>query len=138
MPRRLLQCLQKCIKCSICNLMRLIQNVNLESVPCWTMPGRLAQLTNFINAAIGGSVDLNHVHRISGSNLRARIANSARFGHRLLRRAAVQSHSQNAGDGRLPNPPVPAKNVTMGNPPLLNGVLERTRSEEHTSELQSH
>src|SRR6476660_1182804 len=106
--------------------MRLIQDVNLEPVPSRTIPRRFAQLANFINPAVGGSVDLNHIDRISSSNLRAGFTHPARLRHRLLPRPAVQSHSQNAGDGRLPNSPMPAKNVPMGNPSLLNGVFKRT------------
>src|ERR1043165_4117568 len=106
--------------------MRLIQNVNLEAVARRTIPRSLTQLADLINTTVGGSINLNHIDRIPRPNLGTRFTNPTRLRHRLFRRAAVQSHSQNTGNGRLPNSPMSAKNLTMRNPALFNGILERT------------
>src|SRR5262249_399794 len=62
MPSRLFQSLQKRVKCSVCNLMCLIQNVNLEPIACRTISRRLPQFADLINTAICRGIDLNHIH----------------------------------------------------------------------------
>src|SRR2546427_8882524 len=105
--------------------MSFIKNVNFEAVPSWPVARRLAQFANLVDAAIRCRVNFNHVNSIPSANLRTRVASAARFRHRLIRGPAIQGHSQNAGHRCLANPAVPAKDVAVRRPPLLNGILER-------------
>ena len=89
-PWRFLQSLEERIEGSIGDLMRLVEDVNLESIPCRTVACGFAQFANLIDTTVGRGVDLDYVHGIARADLRARIADAARLGHRLLRRAAVQ------------------------------------------------
>ena len=44
----------------------------------------------------------------------------------LHRAAAIQGHGQNAGNGGFADAPVPAEDITMRNPLLIDGILEGT------------
>jgi hypothetical protein len=82
---RLFQRFQQCVKGGVGNLVRFIEDVNLEAVSRWTVACPFAEFTNFVDAAIGGCIDLDHIDRISGANLRAGFANTAGFGDWLVR-----------------------------------------------------
>ncbi len=121
---RFLQSLEQSVEGRVGDLMGFVENVNLEAVARGAIARGLAQLANFVNAAIGGGVDFDHVHGISGANFDAGIANSARLGDRLVRRAAVQRHRQNARDGGLADAAMSAENVAVGGASLLDGVFQ--------------
>jgi hypothetical protein len=70
-PGRLFQSFQQRIESRIGDLMGFIKNVNLEAITRRAVARGLAQLTNFVNAAIGSSVDLDYIHSITGANLGA-------------------------------------------------------------------
>src|SRR6185437_359521 len=125
MAWRLLQRLQQRIESCVGDLVGFVEDINLEPIACGSIPRGFAQLANFVDSAIGGSVNFDYVNRISGANLDAGIAHPAGLRNRLLRRAAVQSHCQNARDGSLPDAPMSAKNIAVGDSSLLDGVLER-------------
>jgi hypothetical protein len=128
---RLLQRLQQRVKRRIGDLVRFIEDPDLVLVPRRPVARRLAQLAHFIDATIGRRIDLHHVDRIAGPNLRAGIANSARLLRRSLwiayRRPAVERLRQNPRNGRFPDSPVAGKNVAMRDPLLLQRVQERAR-----------
>src|SRR5258708_2161160 len=105
--------------------MRLIQNVNLEAVASGAIPGGLTQFANFIYTPVGGRVNFDYVYRIAGANLCARITNAARLRHRILRRTAIQGHSQNTRDSGLPNSAMSAKNVAVRRASLLDRIFQR-------------
>ena len=46
--------------------MRFIQNIDFEAIPSWTVARSFTQFADFIDTAIGGCVDLDHINRISG------------------------------------------------------------------------
>src|SRR2546426_4174604 len=125
MTWRLLQSFEQCIEGRVGNLVSFIKNVNFEAVPRWPIACGFAQFANLVDAAIRSRVNFNHVNSIPGANFRARVAYAARLRHRLIRGPAIQSHGQNARHRRFPNPAVPAKDVAVRRPPLLNGILER-------------
>src|SRR5437868_13704350 len=125
MAWRLLQSFEQRIESCVGNLMSFVKDVNFEAVPSRPVPRRLAQFANLVDAAIRGRVNLNYINSIPGANFRARVAYAARYRHRLNQGPAIQSHRQNAGHRCLANPAVPAKNVAVRRPPLLNGILER-------------
>ena len=122
---RLFQRLQQRIEGGVGDLVRLVENVNLEAVARRTIARGLAQLANLVDAAVGGRVDLDHVHRVAGADLDARIANSARLGHGMVLRLAIQRHRQNARDGRLADAAVAAEDVAVGDASLRDGILQR-------------
>jgi hypothetical protein len=64
------------------------------------------------------------IDRVSGANLGAGFADSARFGDRLVRRAAIQSRSEDACHGRLPDAAVAAENVSVGSTALFESILQ--------------
>ena len=121
---RLFQSFQQGIEGRVGNLVSFVENVNLEAVPRRTIAGSLAQFADFINAAVGGGVNFDHIHGISRANFRARVAHSARFGYRLVRGAAIQRHGQDARDGGLADAAMAAENVAVGGASLLDGVLQ--------------
>jgi hypothetical protein len=61
MSRGFFKCLQQSVEGSICNLVSFIKDVNLETVACWSITRRLAQLSDFVNSAVGGSIDFNYI-----------------------------------------------------------------------------
>src|SRR5579863_8580759 len=89
MRRWFFQCLKQGIKGCIGDLVRLIQNVDFEAVASWAVARAFAQFADFIYPAVGGGINFNYIHRISGANLSAGLAYSARFGDRLIRRTAI-------------------------------------------------
>src|ERR1017187_7826853 len=125
MTRRLFQGLQQRIEGRVGDLVRFVKNVNLEAVARRTITRGFAQLTNLVDAAVGGRVDLDHVHRVAGANFDARIADPARLGYGMVLRLAVQRHRQNTRDGRLADAAMAARDVAVGNASLRNGVLQR-------------
>ena len=121
---RLFQRLQQRIERRVRDLMRFIQNVDFEAVARRTIPRPFAQLADLINAAVGCRVNFDDVHRIAGANFCARLAHPAGLRHRLVRRAAVQRHGQDARYRRLADPAMSAEDVPVRCPPLLHGVLQ--------------
>ena len=61
---------EQCVECGFGNLVRFIEDVDLVAV---SAPGEwrrgIAQFTNLVDAAVGGGVDLDHVHGIALANL---------------------------------------------------------------------
>ena len=104
--------------------MGLVENINFEAVAGGAVAGGLAQFANFVDAAVGGGVDLDDVHGVSGANFGAGFADAARLGHWVVFRAAIQCGGQNARDRGLADAAVAAENVAVGGASLLDGVLE--------------
>ena len=121
---RFFQRFEQRVESRVGDLVGFVENVNLEAVARGTITRGLAQLANFINAAVGGGVDFDHVHGISGANFDAGIANAARLGDRLFRRAAIQRHGQNARDGGFADAAMSAENVAVSGASLLDGVFQ--------------
>ena len=121
---RLLQRLQQSVEGGVGDLVRFVENVDLEAVARGTIAGGLAQFADFVDAAVGGGVDLDDVDGVSGPNLGAGIADAAWLRNRMVLGAAVQGHGQDARDGGLPDAAVAAEDVAVGGPALLDGVLE--------------
>ncbi len=84
MVRRLFQRLQQGVESGVGNLVRFVENINLEAVARGTVARSLAQFADFVDAAIGGGVDLDHVDRVAGANFGAGFADAARLCHRLV------------------------------------------------------
>src|ERR1700685_879703 len=76
MPRWLLQRLQQRVGVCVGDLVRLVKDVNLETIACGTITRSLAELADLVDTAVGGCVNLNHVHGIAGPNFATGIANT--------------------------------------------------------------
>ena len=124
-PGRLLQSLQQCIEGRIGDLVRFVENPDLVTIACRTIPRCIAQFANLINSSICGRIDLNDVDCIARPNLGTRLAHPAGLGYRMILRTAVQRHRQNSGDRGFANAAVAAEDVPVGNPLLLNGIFQR-------------
>src|SRR5260370_29780783 len=122
---RLFQRLEQRVERGICDLVRFIENVDLETVSGWTIPCAFAQFTDFVNAAVGGGVDFDDIDSVAGANLGARFAYAAGLGNRLIFRTAIQGHGQNARHRGLPDAAMSAEDVPVGAASLFNGVLQR-------------
>ncbi len=123
-PGRLLQRLQQGIERGIGNLVSFVEDPDLVAIASRPVTRGVAQFANLVDAAIGGSVDLNHVNGIAGANLAARIANTARLGNRMILRLAIQRHRQDARDGGFADAAMAAEDVSVRDAPLPNGVLQ--------------
>ena len=77
---RLLQRLEQRVEGRVGDLVRFVEDVNLEAVARRPVTGSVAQLANFVDAAVGGGVNLDHVHGIAGANLGAGVADPAWLG----------------------------------------------------------
>ena len=83
--RRFLQRLQQCIESRIGNLVGFVEDVDLETISRRTVTGCLAQLAYFIDTAVCGSINLNHIHHIAGTNFGAGVANTTGLRHGVIR-----------------------------------------------------
>ena len=122
---RLFQRFQQRIEGRVGDLVGFVENVDFEAVARRTVARGLAQFADLVDAAIGGGVDFDHVHRVAGANLGAGIANAAGLGHRLVGRAAVQRHGQDARDRRLADAAMSAEDVAVRDALLRDGILQR-------------
>ena len=122
--RRLFQRLEQRVEGGVGDLVGFVENVDLVAVARRTIPRRLAQLADLINAAVSGSVNLDHIHRAALADFHARIAFSAGGGSGLIGRAAIQCHGQNARHRGFADAAVPAEDVAMRDPLLRDGVFQ--------------
>ena len=116
--RRLFEGFEQRIEGRVGDLVRFVEDVNLVLITRRRVAGGVAQFANLVDAAIGGRINLDHVHGVALANLHTRIASSARLRRRPLRApnlgAAVQRHGHDARDGRLADASVARKDVAMG------------------------
>jgi hypothetical protein len=83
----------------------------------------LAQLAHFVDAAIGGGVDFDHVHGAPGRDFLAARADPA--GHIRGAVHAVEAAGQDARHGGLAGSALPREDVAVRDAILRDGVLER-------------
>src|SRR6185436_8779693 len=95
----LLDRFQQRIESFIGDLVRFVDDENLVLVPCRLIPDVLAQLTHFIDAAIGSRVDFDDVDCSARGNLAARRALAARRRRGPL--YTIQAARQYSCDRRL-------------------------------------
>ncbi len=120
--RRLFERLQKRVKRLARDLMGLVDDEDFIAVARGTEADAFPQLAHFIDAAVGGGVDLDHIDGRARGDFRAARADSARRGRRSL--DAIQTARKNAGDCRLSGPALPREDIAVGDPPLGDGVFE--------------
>ncbi len=126
---RLFERLQQGIECGIGNLMGFVEDVNFVAVAGRPVTGRIAQLADFVDAAVRGGVNFNHIDGISGANLCTGYAGAARLGGGAFGRAdlqmAVERHGQNAGNSGFADAAMPAEDVPMRNAALAERIHQR-------------
>ena len=127
-PGRLFQSLQQRVEGCVGDLVGFVQDINLEAVARGTVARSLAQFTDFVNATVGGGVNLDHVNRVAGTDFSTGFADSAGLWDWMILGTAVQGHRQDAGNGCLPDAAVAAENVAVGRPSLLDGILQSARN----------
>ena len=120
---RLFQRFQQRVEGLVGDLMRFVDDENLVAVPRRAKTDALAQLAHLIDTAVGGGVDFNNVHRATGRDLQATRTDAARGGRWPIN--AVQTARHDASDGGFPGPALPAENVAVGDPALVNRVIQR-------------
>ena len=124
MIRRLFQRLQQCVEGCVGNLVRFVENVNLEAVACGPVARSFAQFADFVDTAIRRRVDFDYVNCITGSNLGAGFTDAARLRHWLIGRPAIQCGRENARHGGFSDPAMAAEYVAMRGAPLLQSILQ--------------
>ena len=131
MSRRFLQGFEQRVKGCLGDLVRLVENIDLVAIAGGRIARGIAQLTNLVDPAVGGRIDLDHVHGVALAYLGACVAGSTRFRSGALGRtdlsAAVQGHGQNTSDRCFPDAAMPGENVPMRNAVLLQRIQERAR-----------
>jgi len=99
-----------------------IDDVNLEPALARAIPNGLTQLADVVDAAIGGSVNLDDVHGIALGDLPAIGALIARErGYSLF---AVEASGKDSGNGGLADSPGAREQVRMGDALGLDGVAK--------------
>ena len=127
--RRLFQRFKQRIESRIGDLVGFVEDVDLVAIPCRRVPGSITELSNFIDTAVRGGVNLDHVDGISCSYFGAGIADAAGLGRRALLRpdgcSTIQSHGQKSSDGRLADAAMPAENIAVSDTALAQRVHHR-------------
>ena len=123
--RGLFQSLEQRVECLGGEHMNFIDDENLVTVPCRPVSDAFPQFTNFVNAAVGGRIDLEDIDGLARSHFPAGSAVVAGIDGGPL--TAVQRLGQNPGRGGLAHAPCPGKQISMGDAILGDGVLEGLR-----------
>jgi len=121
---RLFQSFEQRIEGGVGDLVGLVEDVDLEAVARWAVACTVAQFANFVDAAIGGSVNFDDVDCVAGADFGAGLAHTARLGGWFVGGTAVEGHGQNAGYRRFSDSTVAAEDVAVGDAALFDGVLQ--------------
>ena len=81
---RLFERFEQGVEGGVGDLVGLVENVDFETVAGGAIAGGVAEFADFVDAAIGGRVNFDHVDGVAGANLGAGIADAARLGLRGL------------------------------------------------------
>ena len=85
----------------------------------------VAQLAHLLDAVVARAVDLEHIETVAARDFLTAVAHPAWSNGRPVN--AVERFSQNARGGGLADPARPDEKIGVGQPILLDRVLERTR-----------
>ena len=121
--RRLLQCFQQRVRGLRGEHVRFVEQNHFVAPACRRVTDHVAQLANLVDAAIGCSVDLEHVERIACRDFAAGIAFIAGSGSRTF--GAVKRLRKNSRRGGLAHAARAGKNVRVRHAPGADGVLQR-------------
>ena len=118
----LFQRLQQRVESVRGDLMRLIDDEHLISIARRTIADVVPQLAHFIDPAIRGRVDFDGVRSVAQRDFDAAGTYAAGRGRGPLQ--AVQAAGQDARHGGLASAALPREDVSVGDPPLGDGVLK--------------
>ena len=119
--RRLFDGLQQRVEGFVGDLVGFVDDENLVAVARRLIAHVLAQLAHFVDAAIGGGVDFDHVHRAAGGDFLATRAHAAGLVGGTVH--AVQAARQDARHGGLAGAALARKNVAVRDAVLRDGVF---------------
>ena len=123
MRRRLFQGLQQGVERLGRQHVRFIDDVHLDLQHRRQILHPLAQVSDLVDAAVGGGIDLDQVDRRAASDLDAVRADTARL--RALQVQTVDRLCQDPGGRRLPGAAHAGEEIGMRHPALPHRVLER-------------
>ena len=125
---RFFQRLEQGVEGGVGDLVGFVENVDFEAVAGGTVTRGLAEFADFVDAAVGGGVDFDHVDGVAGANFGAGFADAAGLGYRMIffRKPERQFSAmrQNAGDCGFADAAVSAEDVAVGGASLFDGVLQ--------------
>ena len=111
------------VKSFACNLVRFVDDKYFITVPRRLIAHVLPQFAHFVDPAVGGGVDFDHVDRTSGGDFDATRTHPTRLRGRAL--DAVQTACQDARHRSLTGAPLARKDVPVGDALLANCIFER-------------
>ena len=126
---RLLQRLQQRVESILGELVGLIDHEDLVATQRWLVGGPLDQVSNLVNAAVGGRIELDVVNVAVGVDVGAGCAHAAGAGGDTaspVRPRAVQTLGQYAGNGGLADAAGTGEEVGVVKPTLVQGIRQRT------------
>ena len=100
-----------------------VDDVNLEPHAAGPHGDVLPQLANFVDAAVAGAVDLQHVDVVAGGDAQADVALVARRGRRAV--DAVERLGQDAGGRRLADAAGAGEQIGVADAVAGDGLLQR-------------
>src|SRR5205823_6302276 len=106
---------------------RLVDDVNLAAAQRGRQVHLLAQVSNLVDAAVGGRVDLDQVERRTRGHLDAGVALATSLGRALGPVQAVDRLGQQPRGAGLAGAPRAAEEVGVGDPPGGDGALQGAR-----------
>jgi hypothetical protein len=122
MRRRFLQSFQKGIEGLVSEHVYFIDDVNLEFILSGKIPDILPELSNLINAPVGGPVNLYHIHRNTRADFLAEGTAIARLRGRPV--LAIEGFGQNPGHRSFTHPARASKKVSVRYPLPSDGILQ--------------
>ncbi len=120
---RLFERLEERVESLVRNLMGFVDDENFVAVAGRAEANVLAQFAHFVDAAIGGRVDFDDVHRAALRDLEAAGALAAGRNGRTF--GAIQAARENTGDRGFAGSALAGEDVTVRDAPLGNGVFDR-------------
>ena len=120
--RRLFQRLEQRVEGFAGDLMRFVDDEDLVAVARRAVAYVFPQFAHFVDAAIRGRVDLDHIRGISGRHFQAARAHAA--GRNSWPLNAVEASRQDASHGGFSGAALAGKNVAVGNALLGDRVFE--------------
>ena len=121
--RRLLQCLEQCVKCSCRKHMHLIDDIHFVSAFCRTIGNFLPDLSNIVHTVVRCSVNLDHIHGSTGLNSLAHFTFITRAS--IYRMLTVYRFCQNFGHGCFTGTSRPAKEIGVSDSIRIDLIRQR-------------
>jgi hypothetical protein len=121
--RRLFKRLEKRVEGARGKHVDFVDDEDFESATGGKIFDILPELPDILDTGVGRPVDLENVHRITSSYLKAGRAGIAWLRSRTM--FALEGFGENAGSARLPDASSPRKKKGMGNTAGLDCILQR-------------